>query len=72
MLPVRDFFFSPYDIIDVQDDPIVESGKADMLIPNAVSRHSWNVIFVASASAGLYALRFQERLALDTRLHPLL
>ena len=43
-----------------------------MLIPRAVSRHSWNLIFVASASAGLYALRFQERFALDTRLHPLL
>jgi RES domain-containing protein len=41
-----------------------------MLIPSAVSRHSWNLIFVASAAAGLYAPRFQERFALDTRLHP--
>ena len=41
-----------------------------MLIPSAVSSHSWNLIFVASAAAGLYALRLQERFALDTRLHP--
>jgi len=41
-----------------------------MLIPSAVSRHSWNLIFLASAAAGLYAPRFQERFALDTRLHP--
>lgn len=41
-----------------------------MLIPSAVSHHSWNLIFVASVAAGLYALRFQERFALDTRLHP--
>ena len=40
-----------------------------MLIPSAVSRHSWNLIFVAAVAAGLYALRLQER-ALDTRLHP--
>jgi RES domain-containing protein len=40
------------------------------LIPSAVSSHSWNLIFVASIAAGLYALRFQERFALDTRLHP--
>ncbi len=41
-----------------------------VLIPSAVSSHSWNLIFVASATAGLYALRSQERFALDTRLHP--
>jgi RES domain-containing protein len=41
-----------------------------MLIPSAVSGHSWNLIFVASVAAGLYALRFQEHFALDTRLHP--
>jgi hypothetical protein len=35
-----------------------------------VSIHSWNLIFVASAAAGAYAPRFQERFALDTRLHP--
>jgi RES domain-containing protein len=38
-----------------------------MLVPSALSRHSWNLIFVVSAAAGLYALRFQERFALDTR-----
>ena len=41
-----------------------------MVIPSAVSSHSWNLIFVASVAAGLYALRLQERFALDTRLHP--
>jgi RES domain-containing protein len=41
-----------------------------ILVPSAVSSHSWNLIFVASIAAGLYALRFQERFALDTRLHP--
>jgi len=41
-----------------------------VLIPSAVSSHSWNLIFLASVAAGLYALRFQERFALDTRLHP--
>jgi RES domain-containing protein len=41
-----------------------------MVIPSAVSSHSWNLIFVATVAAGLYALRLQERFALDTRLHP--
>jgi RES domain-containing protein len=41
-----------------------------VLIPSAVSTHSWNLIFVASVAAGLYTLRLQERFALDTRLHP--
>jgi RES domain-containing protein len=41
-----------------------------ILVPSAVSSHSWNLIFIASAAAGLYALRSQERSALDTRLHP--
>jgi RES domain-containing protein len=43
---------------------------AFVLIPSAVSTHSWNLVFVASSAAGLYALRLQERFALDTRLHP--
>ena len=38
-------------------------------IPSAVSPHSWNPIFLAGAT-GAYALKFQEALALDTRLHP--
>jgi RES domain-containing protein len=41
-----------------------------ILVPSAVSSHSWNLIFIASAAAGLYALRSQERFALDTRVHP--
>ena len=41
-----------------------------ILVPSAVSSHSWNLIFIASTAAGLYALRSQERFALDTRLHP--
>lgn len=39
-------------------------------IPSAVSTHSWNLIFLASAPAGAYTLKFQEAFALDTRLHP--
>lgn len=41
-----------------------------VLIPSAVSTHSWNLLFVAAAGAGAYVLRSQERFALDTRLHP--
>lgn len=41
-----------------------------VLFPSAVSIHSWNLIFVASAAAGAFSLRSQERFALDTRLHP--
>jgi RES domain-containing protein len=38
-------------------------------IPSAVSRHSWNLIFLAG-STGAYTLKLQEAFALDTRLHP--
>ncbi len=41
-----------------------------VLIPSAVSTHSWNLIFVGDAAAGAYEVRFQESFALDTRLHP--
>jgi RES domain-containing protein len=41
-----------------------------VLIPSAVSTHSWNLIFVAAAAAGAYSVSLQERFALDTRLHP--
>lgn len=41
-----------------------------VLMPSAVSTHSWNLIFVAAAATGAYRLRFQEPFALDTRLHP--
>jgi len=41
-----------------------------IVIPSAVSRRSWNLVFVATAAAGLYTLRRQEQFALDPRLHP--
>lgn len=41
-----------------------------VLIPSAVSSHSWNLIFDPSRAAGRYQMRSQERFALDTRLHP--
>ena len=40
------------------------------LIPSAVSRHSWNLVFDPGRAAGLYRLHLQEDFALDTRLHP--
>jgi RES domain-containing protein len=43
---------------------------AFIAIPSAVSRHSWNLLFMASATTSAYALKFQELFALDTRLHP--
>lgn len=43
---------------------------AFVAVPSAVSPHSWNLIFVATAAAGAYRLRLQEPFALDTRLHP--
>jgi RES domain-containing protein len=39
-----------------------------VLIPSAVSHHSWNLIFVAAAAAGAYTVRAQEPFALGTRL----
>jgi RES domain-containing protein len=39
-------------------------------IPSAVSVHSWNLIFVATAASGAYSMKMQEKFALDTRLHP--
>jgi RES domain-containing protein len=41
-----------------------------VLLPSTVSRHSWNLMFVATVAAGAYAMKLQERFALDTRLHP--
>ena len=41
-----------------------------ILIPSAVSTHSWNLIFIATTAAGAYAPKFQEPFALDARLHP--
>ncbi|MDX2308236.1 MAG: RES domain-containing protein [Hyphomicrobium sp.] len=41
-----------------------------VVIPSVVSVHSWNVIFLGAATSNAYALRSQERFALDTRLNP--
>lgn len=41
-----------------------------IVVPSAVSAHSWNLVFVGTVAAGSYALRSQEPFALDTRLHP--
>jgi RES domain-containing protein len=40
-----------------------------IVIPSAVSRKSWNVVFVASNAAGAYSVRTQEGFVLDSRLH---
>ena len=42
--------------------------NACILIPSAVSRHSWNLIFDADRAEGLYEDIVQERYALDPRL----
>jgi RES domain-containing protein len=39
-------------------------------IPSAVSRNSWNLIFVAANAKGAYRLKSQERYVLDKRLNP--
>jgi RES domain-containing protein len=41
-----------------------------IVIPSAVSTHSWNLIFDATKAKGNYTLLSQEPFALDTRLHP--
>ena len=46
------------------------AGHKFILIPSAVSTHSWNLIFVGANAAGAYTVRLQEAFALDTRLHP--
>ncbi len=38
--------------------------------PSAVSKLSWNLVFMAGVAAARYSLRSQERLVLDTRLNP--
>lgn len=42
---------------------------AFVLIPSAVSQHSWNLIFDPAKVKGLYEMVRQQRFALDTRLH---
>ena len=39
-----------------------------ILIPSAVSRHSWNLVFDASRAEGLHRDVVQKRFALDPRL----
>jgi len=41
-----------------------------VLIPSAVSTHSWNLIFDVDVANTLYSRQSQEDFALDTRLHP--
>jgi RES domain-containing protein len=41
-----------------------------VLIPSAVSTHSWNLLFDASISRCMYSMQLQEPFALDPRLHP--
>ena len=41
-----------------------------VLMPSAVSVHSWNILFNPDVAAGLYKVVNQERFSLDTRLNP--
>ena len=40
-----------------------------LIIPSAVSVHSWNILFTPRLAGGCYTKVHQERLALDTRLN---
>lgn len=50
-------------------DQLLEKYKL-VAIPSAVSKYSWNLIFIGSRATGAYKMRFQEQFELDTRLHP--
>lgn len=41
-----------------------------LLLPSAVSRHSWNLVFCPERAAGHWQLLDQQRLVVDTRLNP--
>ena len=41
-----------------------------VVLPSAVSRRSWNLLFVAANAARAYRLASQEQFVLDTRLEP--
>jgi RES domain-containing protein len=41
-----------------------------VVVPSAVSTHSWNLLFDSTRAVGAYTLLMQEAFALDTRLHP--
>jgi RES domain-containing protein len=46
------------------------ASQAFVIIPSAVSAHSWNVVFDPERTRGAYALLAQEPFALDPRLKP--
>lgn len=50
-------------------DSLLASHKF-ILLPSAVSRHSWNLIFDANLAKGSYSIIGQAPFALDGRLHP--
>jgi len=41
-----------------------------LVLPSAVSKGSWNLVFSPQAAAGRWRLQHQQRLVVDTRLHP--
>ncbi len=41
-----------------------------LVLPSAVSRLSWNLVFAPTLAAGRWQLVHQQRLVLDTRLNP--
>ena len=41
-----------------------------VLLPSAVSKCSWNLVLAPTVAAGRYHLLHQQRLVVDTRLHP--
>lgn len=41
-----------------------------VVLPSAVSRFSWNLVFAPTLAAGRWQLLHQQRLVLDTRLNP--
>lgn len=41
-----------------------------VIFPSAVSKRSWNLVFEPGRASGLYQIRQQERLVVDTRLNP--
>ncbi len=43
---------------------------AFVAFPSAVSKKSWNLVFVPGLASGRYVLQQQERLVVDTRLNP--
>jgi len=46
------------------------SANPFVLVPSAVSTHSWNMIFDVDVAKTLYSKQSQDDFSLDTRLHP--